>query len=100
MSDKTKRILFQLTFLVTAFIIIEIVLRLKGYQPGDMKPNWLNFAPVDTLIVLDDYYTNKDGILVANPKRSTPTEYINSDGFRTKEFSAIDASKKKILFIG
>jgi hypothetical protein len=66
MSSKKKLILFQVSFLVVAFLAIEIALRLIGYQPGDMKPKWLNFAPVDTLIVSDLFYTNAEGILIGN----------------------------------
>src|SRR4051812_29916457 len=100
MAGRKKIILFQLALLVAALLAIEITLRLMGYQPGDMKPKWLNFAPVDTLIVSNLFYTNKDGILIGNRNDPSHTEYINADGFRSKEFSAIDTSKKKVMFIG
>jgi hypothetical protein len=100
MPAKTKLILFQVSLVAIALVVIEIVFRLLGYQPGNMAPNWINFAPVDTLIVSDLFYANKEGILIANRNDSTHSEHINSDGFRSKEFSQIDSGKKKILFIG
>jgi hypothetical protein len=100
MPARRKLFLFQLLVLVIALAGIEVALRLMGYQPGDMKPNWLNFATVDTLVVSDLFYTNAEGILVANRNDSSHTEYINSDGFRSKEFSSLDSGKKKVLFIG
>jgi hypothetical protein len=99
MHGKKKVILFQVSLIVVLLLVIEIALRLMGYQPGDMKPNWLNFAPVDTLIVFNNFYTNKEGLLIANPNVGQ-SEYVNRDGFRSKEFSEIDSGKKKILFIG
>src|SRR4051812_9783117 len=100
MADKKNLIAFQVLFLVIAFAAIEIALRLMGYEPGDLKPKWFNFAPVDTLIVSDLFYTNADGILIANRNNPEQREQINSDGFRSKEFSEIDTAKKKIMFIG
>jgi len=101
MSEKKRLILFQLTFLFVLLLSVEIVLRLIGYSPGDMKPKWLNFHPVDTLIEFHNFYTNDEGILVANHKENdTSIQYINSAGFRTKEFLSIDSTKRKILFIG
>src|SRR6476469_856276 len=100
MSKKKKLILFQVSLIAVLLLVIEIVLRLVGYQPGDMKPNWLNFAPVDSLIVFNNFYTNNEGLLIANPNNVGQSEYINREGFRSKDFSEIDTTKKKILFIG
>lgn len=101
MSEKKKRILFQLFFLLVSFFVIEFVLRAKGYKPGDMKPNWLNFKPVDSLYVISDFITTSEGILVGDTNTMRTSHIsVNRNGFRTKEFSAIDSTKKKILFIG
>ena len=101
MSEKRKRILFQISFIAVAFLIIEVILRFKGYQPGDLKPNWLNFKPVDSLYVIHDYYTNPEGILVADSLYwAKENVHVNEDGFRSPNFSKLDSAKKKILFIG
>lgn len=101
MSPTKKRILFQISFVVVAFVIIEIALRLLGHRPGDLKPAWLQFKPVDSLQTDDLFYTNTDGLFVANKERwGKENIYINADGFRNKEFSEIDSVKKKVLLIG
>lgn len=101
MSERKKRILFQLFFLLVSFLVIEFILRAMGYKPGDMKPNWLNFKPVDSLYVISDFRTTTEGILVADTNTMRASHIaVNRDGFRTKEFSTIDSNKKKILFIG
>jgi hypothetical protein len=100
MAIKKKILLFQLSFLAVAFVVIEITLRVMGYRPGDMKPNWLNFHPVDSLIISDVFYTNSEGLLVANRNHPTHVEFINHDGYRSKEFDQVDTTKKKIMFIG
>ncbi len=73
--------------------IIEATLRFIGYQPGDISPNWINFEPVDSLIIYNDFVVNDKGILVANQDyyRYQP-ERINTDGFRTSE---LDSSSVK-----
>lgn len=72
-----------------------------GYPPGDLRPNWLKLYPVDSLQLAHDFYTNNRGVLVADSNYWAKEKlYINSDGFRGKEFSKLDSAKKKILFIG
>lgn len=92
---------FQLLLLLLAGIIIEAVLRGIGYQPGDLRPNWLHFQPVDSLVVIPDFFTNKKGLLVASKSYWAEQHlFINEDGFRGKNFNELDSAKKKILFIG
>jgi lysophospholipase L1-like esterase len=101
MSERSKRMLFQFSFVLIALVIIEIVLRTKGYKPGDMKPNWLNFHPVDSLYVINEFYTNPEGLLLADSTTfAAQATYVNSDGFRSPDLAKIDTTKKKILFIG
>ncbi len=101
MGQRKKRILFQLTFVLVACLIIEVVLRFMGYKPGDLRPNWLKLYPVDSLVLVHDFYTNDKGVLIADSNYWAKEKiYINKDGFRGKEFSQLDSSKKKILFIG
>lgn len=104
MSEKMKRLLFQFLFVVVACLLIEIVLRFMGYQPGDMKPKWLNFHPVDSLVVEHSFYVNQYGLVVADPNDKQHSFHlnpkINSEGFRSPEFLQHDTTKKKILFIG
>jgi hypothetical protein len=100
MRNKKKFFLVQFLILAGILLAFEIALRLMGYHPGDMKPKWLNFAPVDTLIVSNLFYTNNGGLLIANRNDPSHSEFINHEGFRSKEFSEIDTTKKKILFIG
>ena len=101
MTERKKIFLFQFSFLLIALLAIEFCLRCVGYQPGNLTPNWLNFQPVDSLYTISEFVTNKDGILVAGTD-TTLSGYtaVNHDGFRTKKFSAIDTTKKKLLFIG
>lgn len=101
MTVSRKRILFQITLILVCSLSIELVLRWSGCQPGDLRPNWLQFTPVDSLMVDDLFFTTREGILVANRTRWAKTGlYINTNGFRNKEFSEIDSTKKKILLIG
>ncbi len=101
MSSTRKILLFQFLFVALALVSIEIALRFIGYQPGDMKPNWLNFHPVDSLYVVHDYYTNNEGLLVADSLHwAQQNIHINEDGFRSPDLSKLDSAKKKILFIG
>lgn len=101
MSERKWRILFQISFVLIACLAIEGVLRFSGYPPGDLRPNWLWFRPVDSLYVIHDFYTNHRGILVADSDYwNQQGIHINSDGFRGKEFSELDSTKKKVLFIG
>lgn len=98
-----KRFVFQVGFVLVACIIIELILRAMGYLPGDLRPNWLWFQPVDSLYVIHDFYTNDKGLLVAEHDYwKKEGIYINNDGFRGKEFSDLDTAsgKRKILFIG
>lgn len=101
MSEKCKLILFQFSFIAVAVVVIELVLRVTGKQPGDLRPNWINFKPVDSLYVIPDFTTNQEGILVADSSYwASNGNIINNNGFRTKDFSKLDSNKKKILFIG
>lgn len=101
MSEGKKRLLFQFSFLLVACLLLELVLRFMGYKPGDLRPNWLHFQPVDSLYVINDFYTNDKGLLVAD---STYWDAyglcINPDGFRSKPLNQLDSAKKKVLFIG
>ncbi len=101
MTERKKRLLFQFSFLLVACLLLELVLRLMGYKPGDLRPNWLHFQPVDSLYVINDFYTNEKGLLVADSLYWDPTGLcINPDGFRSKPFNQLDSNKKKVLFIG
>ncbi len=101
MNSTRKILLFQFSFIAVSLILIEFALRYMGYQPGDMKPNWLNFQPVDSLYVVHDYYTNSEGLLVADSLHwAQQNIHINEGGFRSPDFSKLDSTKKKILLIG
>lgn len=102
MSSTSKRLLFQFAFVALACLVIEVVLRAMGYAPGDLRPNWLWFQPVDSLYVIRDFYVNDKGLQVADKNywAAHDSFYINSDGFRNKEFETIDTTKKKVLLIG
>lgn len=101
MSEKYKLILFQFSFILVALLIIELSLRSFDYQPGDLRPNWANFKPVDSLYIIPDFTTNSEGILTANTAYWAQKEtYVNSLGYRNAEFNKLDSAKKKILFIG
>lgn len=102
MSSTFKRILFQISFVLIACIAIEIALRWIGYAPGDLRPNWLWFQPVDSLYTVHDFYVNEKGLQVADKDYwlAHDSLHINSHGFRSKEFNAVDTTKKKVLLIG
>ena len=99
--EKYRVIAFQLMLIFIGLLAIEVVLRLMGYAPGDMKPNWLNFNTVDSLYTVHDYYTNKAGVLVADSSYwAAIGVHVNEDGFRSPDFNKLDSTKKKVLFIG
>ena len=91
----------QLSVVIGLFLLAECVVRLQGYTPGDLRPNWSNFHPVDSLVVYDDFVVDSSGILVANKDffRSKDIS-LNSDGFRTAEFERIDTARHKVMLIG
>ena len=101
MNKKVKLISFQFLFLLAMLVVVEIVLRYVGYVPGDMRPNWLNFHPVDSLYENHTFYIDHSGILVADSALSAVNHvHINEEGFRSPDFNKLDTTKKKILFIG
>jgi len=101
MRSRIKLLFFQLFLLLVLLAAIEIGMRRMGYQPGDMRPNWINFHPVDSLCVIPSFYVNHDGILVADSTLLAAEHCaINSEGFRSPDFNKLDSTKKKVLFIG
>lgn len=79
---------------------LEFGVWLFGYAPGDVSPNWLNFNPVDSLIIYDDFHVNGDGLLVGNSARKGYEKWANSDGFNTPEFTEVDTTKPTVMLIG
>jgi hypothetical protein len=98
---KTKLLLGNILLFAFLLFVIELGLRLTNHQPGNLTPNWANFKPVDSLIEYHHFYTDSNGLIVANKSYfDTVHININTDGFRTPEWSSIDTSKKTDLFIG
>jgi len=96
-----KWITVQLLLLIIIFGAAEIILRYIGYEPGDMRPKWLNLKRVDSLYVIHDFYTNHLGLLVADSFYwSEQGIAINSDNFRGKNLNELDSAKPRIMFIG
>lgn len=92
--------MIQLAILLVLLVIIEFTLRLLGYKPGDISPNWINFEPVDSLIVYNDFIVNDKALLVANTRYyEDKHEQVNDDGFRTPDFSSL-RPEKRIMLIG
>jgi len=101
MSPHKKLISFQVGFVLIACVIIELSLRLIGYAPGDLRPNWLWFQPVDSLYTIPDFITAPNGLLIANKDYwSKHNIAINSDGFKGAELQSLDTTHKRIMFIG
>jgi lysophospholipase L1-like esterase len=95
-----KYIATQLLIVMGIFCLMEAFVRYQGYTPGDLRPNWSNFHPVDTLIVYDDFIVDSSGILVANKNFFKTSIALNSNGFRAPEFNSLDTAKHKLLLIG
>ena len=101
MRSKLKLISFQLCLLLVLFALVEITLRYLGYAPGDLRPDWMNFHEVDSLKVINNFYVNHDGILIADSNFWRDGQiHINEEGFRSPAFNTLDTTKKKVLFIG
>ena len=100
-SMKIARIiLFQVTLFLLACVLIEIYMRYSGVLPGDLRPNWLYFKPVDSLYVIPDFITNPEGMVVAGKDYWKLKDVcINEQGFRAKEISQISSGKRKLLFM-
>ena len=90
--------------------MVEIALRIMGYQPGNLKPYWAGFEPLpegDSLMVYEEYFVDSEGIFKANADyfhnnagyRELGVK-INSEGFRGPEFDEGDSTKPKVLFLG
>jgi len=75
----------------------EFTLRRTGYLPATAY-----YHTTDALTVQDMFRTDEHGIFKANPAFWTNTSEfsINSDGFRSPEFSAPATGKKAVLVIG
>jgi hypothetical protein len=101
MKNKLVNISLTVVVFVLTLGLAEIFMRMKGYKPGDISPVWFNFRPVDTLRLEHFFYTNTDGILVADSSYwARHNIAINQDGFRSPAFANVDSNKKKVLFIG
>jgi len=99
MPVSKKYIVIQTLIVVSLFFLAEIYVRHLGYAPGDLRPNWSNFHPVDSLVVYHDFVVDSTGVLIAN-KDYFKTININSNGFRAPEFQNVDTTKPKLLLIG
>lgn len=98
---KAKLLFGNILLLILLLGIVELLLRFTGHQPGNLTPNWANFKSVDSLIEYHHFYTDSSGLIVANKSHfDTAHININTDGFRTPEWTSIDTSKKTDLFIG
>ena len=101
MQKRLRLFSFQLLLLLVLLAVVEIALRLVGYAPGDLRPNWMNFHPVESLEVINNFYVAHEGILIADSNFWKDGQInINEEGFRSPSFTSLDTSKKKILFIG
>lgn len=101
MRISKRYIAIQVLIITAIFAAGELFTRWQGYAPGDLRPNWSNFHPVDSLKVYDEFIVDSNGILIANKERFKAAGLsINSDGFRTGEFAAMDSIDHKILLIG
>ena len=101
MKRKLTNLLLSVVVFAVLLGIVEIIMRCMGYHPGDLSPGWLNFNPVDTLRVENYFYTNGEGILVADSGFWAREHIdINEDGFRSPSFSRLDSTKRKVMFIG
>ncbi len=101
MKITKKYIAVQSLLIIFIFCLAELFVRHQGYAPGDLRPNWSNFRPVDSLIVYHDFIVDSTGILVANRDHFRSNgPFINGNGFRTSEFQDLDTVKHKLLLIG
>jgi hypothetical protein len=96
-----KKSMATIGILILMAILLELLSRAMGYEPGNLAPSWANFKKVDSLIVYNHFYTNENGIVVANKDHFKQQQtFINQAGFRNKEFENLDTQKAKILLIG
>jgi len=92
---------FSLVLMAVLLLSLEFAVRQFGYAPGDVSPNWLNFQPVDSLTLYDDFRVNADGILVGNAAHHEVYGLkVNSDGFNSPEFGAVDTTRPTVMLIG
>ncbi|MDD3875329.1 MAG: SGNH/GDSL hydrolase family protein [Bacteroidales bacterium] len=92
-------IFIALVSLLICTAIAEVTLRISGYTPGLISPEWLNFKEVDSLETYLSFYTDERGIFRANKDYYKNEFYINNDGFRSPEFEK-DSIMRSILFLG
>ena len=96
MKGRFTNLLFSIVVLALLLGIVELIMRCMGYHPGDLSPAWLDFKPIDTLRVENYFYTNPQGILVADSGFWAHEHIqINEDGFRSPSFSKLDSTKTK-----
>lgn len=101
-NSKGKVVLINLAVLSGLIILLEVGLRLAGYQAGPAS-NYINIKKVDSLIVLNEFFTDSNGIYIANKDFDWEAGIqINSAGFRTRELTdtANSDHKKRILLLG
>jgi hypothetical protein len=101
MRISKKYIAIQFLLILCLFGLTEVFVRHQGYTPGDLRPKWSNFHPVDSLVVQNDFIVDSTGILIANRVQFDGTGVrINSNGFRAPEFDGLDTVRHKVLLIG
>lgn len=95
----TSFIRYTAYLLISCFVLLEIILRLAGYKAGIISPQWMNFTPVDSLEVYKSFYTNSEGLFIADTAFFKTDYHINSAGFRDDAF-VHDSSRTNILMLG
>lgn len=88
--------IFALIFIpLFFFALLELSFRLLGYQA---RGSYLK--KVDRLVVLDNFYLDRDGIYKARPNFNwEPGVMINTDGFRSRPFSTPSFSNQTRIVI-
>lgn len=100
-----RKIAYLAVVLVVFLVVVEVVLRVFGFQPGFVGAypwEYLAMKPVEELVETPEYYVNEEGIFRANPEFVHESYAIlNADGFRSIPFDThAVAGKRRILWIG
>lgn len=104
-QPRTALLLVNLAGILLVLLVIEILLRAWGHQPGMLDMGHGEFQPLpagEALRVSQEFYTDSNGLFIANPDsfRSNPEINVNRHGYRNPEFETLDTTKPRLLFLG
>lgn len=103
LKESFRILAFNVIFTFSLLLLLEIALRVFGFQPGGKEVTSFNFMEVDSVYLTNEFNADSLGITKANPLYPWDSAFeINQLGFRTNELDYIlnKPKSKRLLLIG